>query len=92
MAFSEWQLWLHGSDRDIQLDGGSLLRGNSDEALECAMHLADWLHRGGFPPVLHVSTDGMQVFVVDERLAREICRASCRLVLDQHEAGCDPVP
>ena len=67
-------------------------RGNSDEALRLAMHLADWLHRGGFPPVLHVSPDGMQVFVVDERLAREICRASCRLVLDQHEAGCDPVP
>lgn len=66
--------------------------GLHDEASESANDLAEWLNRGGFPPVLHISTDGMKVFVVDEQLAREVCRASCRLILDQHEAGCDPVP
>lgn len=64
--------------------------GMYDEASEHATDLAEWLDKAGFPPVLHVSTDGMKVFVVSDQLAREISRAACRLVLDQHEAGCDP--
>ncbi|QDT07456.1 hypothetical protein K227x_58830 [Rubripirellula lacrimiformis] len=54
--------------------------GLRDDAIQSAEDLAAWLDRGGFPPVIHISTDGMKVFVVDERIAREICVASCRQV------------
>ena len=66
--------------------------GKYEEAAEHANDLAEWLNKGGFPPPLQVSTDGEIVFSLSDQLAREFCRASCRLVLDQHEAGCDPSP
>ena len=66
--------------------------GMHDEAGEHASNLAEWLNRGGFPPTMQVSTVGTKLFAVNDQLAREILRAACRVVLDQHEAGCDPLP
>ncbi|WP_372716158.1 hypothetical protein [Novipirellula sp.] len=66
--------------------------GMVDDATEHANNLAEWLNKGGFPPVLRISTDGLKVFTVSDQLAREVCRAACRLVLDQPEAGCNPEP
>tara|TARA_R110002073_G_scaffold8027_19_gene44893 strand:+ start:24474 stop:24722 length:249 start_codon:yes stop_codon:yes gene_type:complete len=64
--------------------------GMIDDATEHANNLAEWLNKDGFPPVLRISTDGVKVFTVSDQLAREVCRAACRLVLDQPEAGCNP--
>ena len=66
--------------------------GQYEDAADHANDLAEWLHKGGFPPPLRVSTDGEIVFSLNDQLAREFCRASCHLVLDQHGAGCDPQP
>ncbi|QDV81248.1 hypothetical protein [Planctomycetes bacterium TBK1r] len=63
--------------------------GDYEGAAEHANNLAHWLNRGGFPPVLEVSTRVKQTFTVSDQLAREFCHAACRLVLDQHETGCD---
>ena len=62
-----------------------------DEAVEHAKLLADWLNRDGFAPEFNLAA-GDKSFTVTDQLSREICRAACRLVLDQHEAGCDPAP
>ena len=65
-----------------------------DEAADRANNLADWLNKGGFAPTFHIATEPVTDigFTFTETLAREFCRAACRLVLDQHEAGCDPSP
>mgnify|MGYP003663037641 CR=1 FL=1 len=68
--------------------------GRYADAADHANHLADWLNEGGFPPTLRVSTPERadNGFIVGDQLAREFCRASCRLVLDQNEAGSAPAP
>lgn len=66
--------------------------GQYEDAADHANDLAEWLNKGGFPPPLRVSADGGTVFSISDQLAREFCWASCRMVLDQHEAGCDPQP
>ncbi len=62
-----------------------------DDAAEHAENLAEWLNRDGFAPRFNLAA-GDKSFTVTDQLSREICRAACRLVLDQHEAGCDPAP
>lgn len=71
---------------------GAFVLGQHEEAAEHANDLAEWLSKGGFPPPLRVSVDGETVFSISDQLAREFCLASCRTVLDQLEAGCDPQP
>ena len=68
--------------------------GMHDEATEHANALAEWLNKDGFSPAFRISTaeSAGNGFIVTDQLAREFCRAACRLVLDQHEAGCDPAP
>lgn len=66
--------------------------GMFDDATEHANDLAEWLNKGGFPPVLRISTDGVKVFTVSDQLSREICHVVCRFVLDQPETGCNLQP
>lgn len=64
--------------------------GQYEDAADHAEDLAEWLPKVGFPPPLRVSTDGEIVFLLNDQMAREFCRASCRLVMDQRNTGCDP--
>ncbi|MEZ6081073.1 MAG: hypothetical protein R3C56_37035 [Pirellulaceae bacterium] len=62
--------------------------GSYDEAVEHAEQLTNWLNRDGFAPRFNLAAGGKSITVTD-RLSRDICRAACRLVLDQPEASGD---
>ncbi|WP_442505479.1 hypothetical protein SH528x_004269 [Novipirellula sp. SH528] len=54
--------------------------GMVDDATEHANNLAEWFNKGGLPPVLRISIDGVKVFTVSDQLAREVCRVASSLI------------
>ena len=61
--------------------------GEVDEAKVHAENLLDWLDRGGFAPLLRVSSDDAEAFLVMDGLAEAFCRAACAEVLKPPTPG-----
>lgn len=58
-----------------------------EEAFEHGTNLKSWIERGGFPPLLRVTSDDKRHFLATDELAKAFCLAACDIVIVR---GCEP--